>query len=338
MNKNEMINEIVAELSQELNKEQLDRVKITLQVKMSGYELREMQTLPSTQVFDNEFILRRFSIDALAKGTKPSSIETYINMLKPFFCITGLNYRAVTSQDIIDYIAKRQYTRNTKGQYPSQNYISTISRTLFVFFQWAYRKHYIDTDIMLDVDRIKPKQKKKDRLTNEEVEKIREITTDPRDRALFELMMCTGMRVGEIALLRIEDINFDDMKIHIRGYKSDDSDRDGYLSIKAKLAIKKYIGSRTSGYLFIAKKAPGTKAMTEGCIEKMAKALGERIDAHCSTTVHIYRKTFASELYSKTKNVKTVSILLGHANTAVTEKYYLVDDMEDIRYQMLKVA
>ncbi len=60
--------------------------------------------------------------------------------------------------------------------------------------------------------------------------------------------------------------------------------------------------------------------------------LKSKTSAFCNTTVHIYRKTFASELYSKTKNVKIVSILLGHANTAVTEKYYLVDDIDDIKY------
>lgn len=42
--------------------------------------------------------------------------------------------------------------------------------------------------------------------------------------------------------------------------------------------------------------------------------------------------------YRRTKDVKYVSILLGHSSTAVTEKYYLVDDLKEIEYQALYAA
>lgn len=77
---------------------------------------------------------------------------------------------------------------------------------------------------------------------------------------------------------------------------------------------------------------------TDDTLEKWAKEIGEAGGCHCETTVHVYRKTFASETYRRTKNVKLISILLGHSSTAVTEKYYLVDDLLDIQYQALQVA
>ena len=52
----------------------------------------------------------------------------------------------------------------------------------------------------------------------------------------------------------------------------------------------------------------------------------------------MFRKNFTSEEYRRTGNVKYVSILLGHSSTAVTEKYYLVDDMKDIEYVALSAA
>ena len=76
----------------------------------------------------------------------------------------------------------------------------------------------------------------------------------------------------------------------------------------------------------------------KGTIEKIAKEIGERAGAHCKTTVHVYRKTFASEKYRQTKDVKLVSILLEHASTAITEKYYLIDDLKDIEYMALYAA
>ena len=78
--------------------------------------------------------------------------------------------------------------------------------------------------------------------------------------------------------------------------------------------------------------------MTTGSIEDIAKEIGKRGNCHCNTTVHVYRKTFASMEYRRTKDVKYVSILLGHSSTAVTEKYYLVDDLKEIEYQALYAA
>lgn len=173
MNKNDIINEVVSSLVFSLNKEQLELVKSTFIVKMQGYEIHELCTLPSTEVRDNDFIFKRFTVDMLAKGLKQSSIKNYMDLIRPFFDMTGKNYRDVTSQDIIDYLAIRKIKPNASGKPCSQTYISNINRVLFIFFEWAYRKHHIDVDIMRDVDRIRPKQKRKERITREEIESVK---------------------------------------------------------------------------------------------------------------------------------------------------------------------
>ncbi|MDD3140737.1 MAG: tyrosine-type recombinase/integrase, partial [Lachnospiraceae bacterium] len=319
MTKGDLINEVAAALLDDMSKELVDRVKVTMIVKMTGYELVEVNTLPSTVVYDNEYIYKRFMIDMLAKGTKPSSIKTYFNMLKPFFNSTGLNYLEVTAQDLIDYLAMMQYSNNKiTGKQRSKNYISTISRTFFVFFQWAYRKHHIETDIMRDVDRIKGQQKKKEKLSDEEIEDCRNSCRDARELALFETMLCTGMRVGELAKLKIKDINWITGQVNIYGEKTDKY-RDGYLSIKAKNALRAYIGDRVNDYVFVGSRSTDKgRELGKGSIESIAKNIGERAAVHCKTNVHCYRKTFASNIYRRTGDVKVVSILLGHASTAVT--------------------
>lgn len=335
--KNELINDITAGLVCVLNGEQLELVKATFICQMQGYDIHEVSTLPAVDVVNNEFILKRFAIDMIAKGTKQKSIKTFMNILVPFFDTVNKDFRNVSAQDVTDYLATKKVTRSAQGKMLSHNYIATISCTLFVFFGWAYRRHHIDEDIMLDVDRIRPKQKKKDRLTPEEMESCRENLKTDRERALFELMLSTGMRVGEIAKLRIENIDLHNRKVTIHGEKSETSERTGYLSIKARNALARYIGNRKTGYVFRPSKniLADDVQVTNGSIEKWAKDIGKRAGAHCVTTVHIYRKTFASETYRRTKDVKLVSILLGHASTAITEKYYLYDDIKDIEYQAL---
>lgn len=161
-----------------------------------------------------------------------------------------------------------------------------------------------------------------------------------KDKALFELMMSTGMRVGEIAALKIEDIDFEKKTIHIPEGKTDSAERDVYLTIKAKNALIRYLGERNSGYVFrpLRNVTDANKPINNGTIEKWTKDIGERAKCHCVTTVHVFRKTFASEEYRRTKNVKYVSILLGHSSTAVTEKFYLVDDIKEIAYMALGAA
>ena len=340
MTKMEIINDVVASLVMSLTSEQLEIVKSTFIVKMQGYDIHEVSLLPSTEVIDNDFILKRFTVDHLAKGLKASTIKAYMHHLKPFFAFTGLNFRAVTAQTITDYIAYKTVTPNASGKMNSQNHICNISKTLFIFFQWAYRKRHIEEDIMRDVDRVKPKLKKKDRLSIEEIEACRDNIKNIRERALVELMYSTGMRVGEIAALKIEDVDLQKRTIHIPAGKSDSAERDVYLTVKAKNAIEKYIGSRNTGYVFRPSKnsVADNQNISTGTIEKWSKEIGKRAGCHCVTTVHVWRKTFASAEYQRTKNVKYVSILLGHSSTAVTEKYYLVDDLKDIKYMALNAA
>lgn len=340
MTKNELINDVAAGLTMTLNQDQIDLVKATFVVKMQGYEIHEVNTLPSTEVKSNDFILKRFTVDKLATGLKESSIKAYIDVLRPFFDYTKLNYMEVTSQHIIDYLAVKKVAPNANGDKNSQSYVAGICRVMFVFWEWAYRKHHIDQDIMRDVDRIRSKQKKKDRITPEEMEACRECAQGDREKALLELMLSTGLRVGEIAALKIEDIDLQTKRVHISEGKSDSAERDVYLTIRARNAIRKYIKKRTSGFVFRPTRniLDDNMQIGKGTIEKIAKEIGERAGAHCKTTVHIYRKTFASEKYRQTKDVKLVSILLGHASTAITEKYYLVDDLKDIEYHALYAA
>ena len=95
MTKNELINDVAAGLVKALNQDQIDLVKATFVVKMQGYDIHEVNTLPSTEVKSNEFILKRFTVDMLARGVKESSIKAYLNVLRPFFDYTKLNYMDV---------------------------------------------------------------------------------------------------------------------------------------------------------------------------------------------------------------------------------------------------
>ena len=333
MTKTDLINDIAFEMSDILTPEQIDKVKIVFLVKMQDYDISATKQLPMVEEHDNEWLMKRYWIDSVAAGLSESTIRGYIGRIKEFFDYAGKNYKYVTAQDITDFLAIKAYRDHI-----SQNYKSTIYRYLSTFFSWAYRKEHITKNVADGVDKVKQIQAQKKRLTDEEIEDIRDVLVTPKEKALFELMLCTGMRVGEIAHLNISDLDLIHKTVTIWGEKSNKY-RTGMLTPKAVKALKNFIGNRPgTDPVFLADRAPHNR-MREYGIEKLAKEM-----AACggvtrlTATVHIYRKTFASVLYRKTGDVMLVSRLLGHSNPEITVKYYLVDDIEEIQSKYNKVA
>lgn len=333
MTKTDLINDIAFEMTGILTDEQIDKIKIVFLVKMQDFELTEIKQLPMIEEHDNEWLMKRYWIDGAAIGLKESTMRGYLGRIKEFFNFTGKNYKYITSQDITDFLAIKAYRDHI-----SQNYKSTLYRYLCTFFGWAFRKKHISDNIVDGVDKVKQVQAQKKRLTDEEVEDVRDVLLTPKEKALFELMLCTGMRVGEITHLNISDLDFTHRTVDIWGEKSNKY-RTGMLTPKAVKALRNYIGDRPgTDPVFLADRAPYNRMQKYG-IEKLAKKMAacggvDRLKA----TVHIYRKTFASVLYRKTGDVMLVSKLLGHSNPEITVKYYLVDDIDELQHKYNRVA
>lgn len=199
------------------------------------------------------------------------------------------------------------------------------------FFAWAYRKKHIDDDVSRDIDKIRQPQKRKERLSDEEIARASlSLGHDLRLNALFELMLAAGPRVGEIVNLNIDNLDFAHKEIHIWGEKISQW-RTCFMTERCKQALQQYIGDRTEGAVFIGLRGRGR--MCNKSIEDMVKEIAMAGGCKFSATVHSFRKTFASREYRRTKDVLFVSKRLGHSSTDVTIKYYICDDIELDRMQ-----
>ncbi len=326
MDKTDIVNSVVREMP-ELSKEQQDRLKITFWVKMQNYEITAITH--SESVFDNESLLEKYRKDSAAADLKKSTVEQYVMAMRTFFKECGKEYYQVTSQDIVDYLSLKQ-----RRDHISQNYKSTLYRYFCSVFGWAYRNDYIEMDITKKIPKVKMIQKKKEKLTADEIEDIRDACQTLRERALIELMLSTGMRVGEIVLLNRSDIDLLHKRVNIYGEKTSKY-RIGMLTPKAVSVLRKYIENRcdTNEALFVGERHPYNR-LKSSSIEKVIKELATRAGiTRIPVTVHVYRKTFATTMYRKTKDVLLVSKLLGHAKTDMTVQYYLIDDIDDMQYR-----
>jgi site-specific recombinase XerD len=158
-----------------------------------------------------------------------------------------------------------------------------------------------------------------------------------RDRALLELLFSTGLRVAELCSLS-RDIDLSRDEIAVRG--KGDKIRVVFISESAKLALKTYLKAREdlSEALFVrvprvaadseqAKKqrleaTPLTPRSVERIVTQRAieAGIGKRV------TPHVIRHSFATDLLQNGADLRSVQILLGHANITTTQIYTHVTD------------
>lgn len=115
VSKSDLVNDILNDMRDSIDRDTENRLKIVLTVRLSNLDLVESRQLPSTDVKDNDWIIKRFQVDHAAKGVKKSSIDQYVYAIRKFFDTTHLCYADVTGQAITDYLAIKQYTKNSKG-------------------------------------------------------------------------------------------------------------------------------------------------------------------------------------------------------------------------------
>ncbi|MFH1252731.1 MAG: site-specific tyrosine recombinase/integron integrase [Candidatus Uhrbacteria bacterium] len=147
-----------------------------------------------------------------------------------------------------------------------------------------------------------------------------------RDQAILETLFSTGLRVSELANLKIDQVNLKRDEFTVRG--KGEKPRVVFLSDTAKIWLKKYLNKRhdASPYMFVCHdraksgrddSGPLTSRSVERLVQHYAKAAGitKRI------TPHTMRHTFATDLLMNGADIRSVQSLLGHASITTTQVY-----------------
>lgn len=146
-----------------------------------------------------------------------------------------------------------------------------------------------------------------------------------RDRAILELLYASGLRVTEIARIRLDDLHADVGILRCLGKGSKERTVPvgrSFLEWSAKYlpVRRRWLRNKHSGLLFIT---PQGKSITRQSVWRMVKRYGDRAGLG-SLHPHMLRHTFATHLVENGADLRSVQTMLGHADPTTTQIYTYV--------------
>ena len=163
-----------------------------------------------------------------------------------------------------------------------------------------------------------------------------DIIRELRDHAILQLFFSTGLRLAELCSLNRDlDLSKDEFSIRGKGEKV----RVVFLSDTAKDAIREYLKKRTDmdEPMFVQySKNAGKNAVSNGnerrltprSIERIVKQYAIKSGISRKVTPHILRHSFATDLLENGADIRSVQVMLGHANIQTTQIYTHVTDKQ----------
>jgi integrase/recombinase XerD len=159
-----------------------------------------------------------------------------------------------------------------------------------------------------------------------DVRKLLCVIDDIRARALFLLLLRTGMRIGEALGLRLNDLDIKGRKVHLYEGEKNSMGRVVYLSDDALFAIKLWLRRRNKNKEFVFYGQSNGHLCYSTGRGLFVKYLNKAGLEQKGYTVHCLRHTFASELLNAGMRLECLQQLLGHQDIEVTRRYARLTD------------
>jgi integrase/recombinase XerC len=139
-----------------------------------------------------------------------------------------------------------------------------------------------------------------------------------RDLAIFELLYGCGLRVSELVGLNLEDFDFGDRWIRVRGKGR--KERQVPFGAKAANALDRYLATRSSADRAVFLNHRGVRLTDRGA-RGIVKFYARMITGDSSIHPHSLRHAYATHLLSDGADLRAIQELLGHSQLSTTQKY-----------------
>ncbi|NGX60852.1 MAG: Tyrosine recombinase XerD [Chlamydiae bacterium] len=250
------------------------------------------------------------------RGLSPHTITAYEYDVSTFLK-TG---KPFTQEGIINHLAEKK--REDLAS-------STLARALVslkVFFRFLFREGHLEKDLSKLLDTPKLWQLIPEVLTPQEVDRLL-AAPDPsthigmRDRAIFELLYASGLRVSELCTLSLYDLDDTSLRVEGKGGKQ----RVVPFGRKALEAVDAYLATYRENYatrenlpLFLSLKGKPLDRIT---VWRRIKHYGNKIGLTKNLSPHTLRHSFATHLLENGADLRIIQEMLGHAHIGTTDRY-----------------
>jgi site-specific recombinase XerD len=155
-------------------------------------------------------------------------------------------------------------------------------------------------------------------LSRAEIEALLNVTANNKHRLLLALAYGAGLRVSEVVALRVQDIDLNELTIHIKQAKGN-KDRISVCPIKLVVAIREQVAGRNgSDFVFMSEQGGG---LTTRTAQKVFENALKKSGVCKPATFHSLRHSFATHLLENGVDTRYVQELLGHQNIRTTQLY-----------------
>ncbi|MEI0611766.1 site-specific tyrosine recombinase XerD [Brachyspira pilosicoli] len=282
------------------------------------------------QISDQEILSMYLNYESMEKGLSQNTLESYRRDIVIYLDFLGRNKKTIlkaTRKDIEKFLSERK-EQGSKSRTVARNKVSIVNLYKFLVMENYISKNPTDNLEVIRLKRVLPES-----LTTDEVDDLLSVHNEKtdkglRDKAIFELMYSSGLRVSEICSLKIEDIFFDEKYLKICGKGK--RERIVPINDKALDILKRYIqtsrvvmvkGKKTSE-LFLNFR--GDKISRVG-IWKIVKEAMKKSGIEKNVYPHTLRHSFATHLIQHGADLRSVQRMLGHSDITTTEIYTHVD-------------
>ena len=318
--KMDVILNITKDMEDSLTDYQLNKLKESLIINFEKLEfiMKTDELKHQEELDENTSMIESFISSKQIEGCSDRTIKYYKEIIDKFNDSFDKSIKKISTEEIRSYLSNYKET-STCGAITIDN----IRRVLSSFFSWLEDEDYIIKSPIRRIHRIKTPTTVKEVLTDENLEKLRDECENIRDLSIIELLISTGMRVGELVNLNISNLNFEDRSCIVLG--KGNKEREVYFDAKTKLHLKEYISKRsdTNDALFVSLREPHQRLSISG-IELIVRNLGVNTNIN-KVHPHKFRRTLATMAIDKGMPVEQVQKLLGHVKIETTMHYAMVN-------------
>lgn len=311
--KENLIRDVIQGMLPYLNNSQGEKLREVLQFSLANYDIKEKEKQDDVEENFVELFLSAKRIE----GCSEKTLNYYESTIRAMLYDLQKEVKHVVTDDIRRYLTEYQERKKS-----SKVTIDNIRRILSSFFSWLEDEDYILKSPVRRIHKIKTGINVKETYSDEALELMRDKCSELRDLAMIDMFASTGMRVGEMVLLNINDIDFNERECVVFGKGS--KERVVYFDARTKIHLLNYLHSRTdnNSALFVSLKAPHHRLKIGG-VEKRLRELGKSLGLN-KVHPHKFRRTLATMAIDKGMPIEQLQQLLGHRKIDTTLQYAMV--------------